>query len=140
MVDVSSASWHELLTARVQFLRFRRQELQAALKLIDRELQTIGKIPRPVQKRTRTKKSVVDPLIDRIEILLADGVMRKRATLLQELSAADPFALEELSIQKIARSLSRAVEAGRLEIRGRFYMLPGNSQEQAPAMELLKAG
>lgn len=137
MVDVSSANWQELLSARLQFLVMQKQQLTQELRLIDKELKSIKKIARPPATKPRAKRAVKDPMLDKIIELLGDGMQRKRVNLIDELQSAG-FSEVSQDVTALTRLLKKAVAAGQIAMEGRHYSLPSSETSQTETTQPMR--
>jgi hypothetical protein len=137
MVDVSSANWQELLSARLQFLVMQKQQLTQELRLIDKELKSIKKIARPPATKPRAKRAVKDPMLDKIIELLGDGMQRKRVNLIDELQSVG-FSEVSQDVTALTRLLKKAVAAGQISMEGRHYSLPSSETSRIETAEPMR--
>jgi hypothetical protein len=137
MVDVSSANWQELLSARLQFLLSQKQQLTQELRLIEKELKSIKKIARPSAPKPRAKRPIKDPMLDKIVELLGDGLERKRVKLIEELQSAG-FSEVSQDLSALTRLLKKAVAAGQIAMHGRHYSLPSSDAPRTETIEPMR--
>lgn len=137
MVDVSSANWQELLSARLQFLISQKQKLTQELRLIEKELKSIKKIAKVPTSKPRLKGAIKDPMLDKIVEVLGDGVSRKRVNLIEELTVAG-FSDVSDDVTALTRLLKKAVAAGQIAMQGRHYSLPTLGADHTENQEPLR--